>query len=85
MVTLTLILDEFGSPTQVHRELRRVMSIRNIPRQFKRIQIKRSRSESLIQVADLVAGAILRRDSKGDVEAYEYIANNMQQVLEFKG
>jgi hypothetical protein len=33
----------------------------------------------------LVAGAILRRDSKGDVDAYDYIAGHMQQVLEFAG
>jgi hypothetical protein len=79
----TLILDEFGSPARVRNELRRVMAIRGIPRQFKRVQVKRSKSEPLIQIADLVAGAILRRDSKGDVDAYDYIADNMQQVLEF--
>lgn len=79
----TLILDEFGSPARVRNELRRVMAIRGIPRQFKRVQVKRSKSEPLIQIADLVAGAILRRDSKGDVGAYDYIADNMQQVLEF--
>ncbi|HSN77587.1 MAG TPA: DUF3800 domain-containing protein [Anaerolineae bacterium] len=79
----TLILDEYGSPARVRSELRRIMAIRDIPRQFKRIQIKRSKSEPLIQIADLVAGAILRRDSKGDVDAFDYIAGNMQQVLEF--
>lgn len=81
----TLILDEFGSPARVRSELRRVMTIRDIPRHFKRIQIKRSKSESLIQVADLVAGAILRRDSKSDVEAYDTIAGKLQHVLEFQG
>jgi hypothetical protein len=81
----TLILDEFGSPSRVRNELRRVMAIRGIPRHFKRIQIRRSKSEPLIQVADLIAGAILRRDSKGDVYAYECIASKLQQVLEFKG
>ncbi len=79
----TLILDEYGSPTRVRSELRRIMAIRDIPRQFKRIQIRRSWSEPLIQVADLVAGAILRRDSKGDADAFDYIAGHMQQVLEF--
>lgn len=81
----TLILNEYGSPGRVRSELRRIMAIRNIPRQFKRVQIKRSKSEPLIQVADLVAGAILRRDSKGDVDAYDYIAGHMHQVLEFTG
>lgn len=81
----TLILDEYGSPARVRSELRRIMAIRAIPRQFRRIQIKRSKSEPRIQVADLVAGAVLRRDSKGDASAYDYIAGNMQQVVGFTG
>ena len=81
----TLILDEFGSASQVRTELRRFMKVRDIPRQFKRILIKRSKSESLIQIADLMAGAILRRDAKGDVGAYDYVAGKLQRVLEFRG
>lgn len=81
----TLILDEFGSASQVRTELRRFMKVRDIPRQFKRILIKRSKSESLIQVADLVAGAILRRDARDDVGAYDYVAAKLQRVLEFRG
>lgn len=81
----TLILDEFGSPSRVRSELRRVLAIRDIPRHFKRIQIKRSKSEPLIQVADLIAGAVLRRDSKGDVDAFDCVAGKLQQVLEFQG
>jgi len=81
----TLILDEFGSPAQVRTELRRFMTVRGIPRHFKRVQIKRSKSESLIQVADLVAGAILRRDTKGQADAYDYVAGKLKQVLEFRG
>jgi len=81
----TLILDEFGSASQVRSELRRFMKVRDIPRQFKRILIKRSRSEPLIQIADLVAGAILRRDARGDVDAYDYVTSKLQRVLEFRG
>jgi hypothetical protein len=81
----TLILDEFGSAAQVRRELRRFMTVRNIPRYFKRVLIKRSKSESLIQAADLVAGAILRRDAKGDASAYDYVAPKLKGVLEFRG
>lgn len=81
----TLILDEFGSPARVRSELRRVLTIRGIPRHFRRIQIKRPKSESLIQIADLVAGAVLRRDSKGDVDAFDYVAHKLQQVIDFKG
>jgi len=61
------------------------MRVRDIPRQFKRILIRRSRSEPLIQVADLVAGSILRRDARGDADAYDYVAGKLRRVLEFRG
>lgn len=79
----TLILDQFGSPEQVRRELRRVLKVRGIQRSFKRVLVRRSKSESLIQVADLIAGAILRRDSKNDSEAHEFIQGKLKQVIEF--
>ena len=81
----TLILDEFGSAAQLRTELRRYMNARNIPRHFKRVLVKRSRSEPLIQVADLVAGAVLRRDAKGDAEAYDYLEKRLRSVIEFRG
>ena len=61
------------------------MNARNIPRHFKRVLVKRSRSEPLIQVADLVAGAVLRRDAKGDAEAYDYLEKRLRSVIEFRG
>lgn len=81
----TLILDEYGSAEQLYTELRRYMKARDIPRHFKRIQVRRSKSEPLIQVADLVAGALLRRDSVGDVEAFEMIEKKIKRVYEFRG
>lgn len=81
----TLILDEFGSPAQLRTELRRFMQVRGIPRHFRQVQVKRSKSEPLIQVADLVAGAILRRDAKGEADAFDYIERKMSRVLEFRG
>ena len=81
----TLILDEFGSTPNLRTELRRIMDARGVPRQFKRVLIRSSKRESLIQVADLVAGAILRRDAKNDSSAYEYIAQKMINVLEYRG
>ena len=80
----TLILDEYGGTSRVLLELKRFMNVRNIPRHFKRIVAKRSRSEPLIQIADLVAGAILRRDSKGDADAYDAIESKMKKMLEFR-
>lgn len=81
----TLILDEFGSPKQLYAELNRFMKAREIPRHFKRVQIRRSRSEPLIQVADIVAGALLRRDSAGDADAFDMLRNHIRSVYEFNG
>jgi hypothetical protein len=81
----TLILDEFGSTPNLRIELRRIMDARGVPRQFKRVLIRSSARESLIQVADLVAGSILRRDAKNDAGAFEYIAQKMINVLEYRG
>jgi hypothetical protein len=47
--------------------------------------VKRSRSESLIQVADLVAGSVLRRDNREDADAFGYLENKVKQILEFRG
>jgi hypothetical protein len=81
----TLILDEFSPALEISVELRRFLQVRNIPRRFKRVLAKRSKSEPLIQVADLMAGAILRRDSKGDAGAYDVIEGKLKRVLEFRG
>lgn len=80
----TLILDEFGSPKQTRDELRRVLKAREIAHGFRRILVRRSHNESLIQVADLVAGAVLRRDAKKDSEAFDTIHTKMRQVVEFE-
>jgi len=81
----TLILDEFGAAAKLPVELRRFMKVRGIPRHFNRVVAKRSKSEPLIQIADLVAGAILRRDSRGEAEAYDAIESKLQRVLDFGG
>jgi len=78
----TLILDEFGYPKHTKDELKRIMKTRNIKHSFRRISTRRSQSESLIQVADLVAGAILRRDSRKQSEAYDAIERKIRKVIE---
>lgn len=80
----TLILDEFGSVKQMRTELRRVLKIRSIQPLFKRLLIKRSRSESLIQIADLIAGSLLHRDSRSGAKYYEIIDEKMSLVQEFQ-
>ena len=79
----TLILDEYGAEGRLPIELRRYMKARNIPRHFQRVLVKRSQSEPLIQVADLVAGAILRRDTHGQAEAYDAVEGKFKRIAEY--
>lgn len=81
----TLILDEVGSAEVALTKFKKMLKAHEIRHEFSRIFFRRSRSEDLIQVADLVAGAILRRDSKNDHEAFEYIKDKMQNVFEYNG
>lgn len=81
----TLILDEFGSANTALVKLKRTLKNHNIKHEFSRIFFRRSRSEDLIQVADLVAGAILRRDAKKDSEAFELIEDKIQAIFEYSG
>jgi hypothetical protein len=79
----TLLLDEFGGEPDLSLEFRRYMKRRNIPRHFSRVLTRRSKSEPLIQVADLVAGAVLRRDAQHDSEAFDMLQAKYQSVLEY--
>jgi hypothetical protein len=47
-------------------------------RLFKQVIVRSSDRESLIQVADLVAGAIMRRDSQNDSEAFDRISRKIK-------
>jgi len=76
----TLILDEFGSTPDLRTELRRTMIKRHMPRLFKRVIVRSSHKESLIQVADLVAGAIMRRDTQNDSDAFDMISNKIKRL-----
>jgi hypothetical protein len=76
----TLILDEFGSTPDLRTELRRTMLKRQMPRLFKRVIVRSSHKESLIQVADLVAGAIMRRDTQNDADAFDMISRKIKSL-----
>lgn len=80
----TLVLDEFGGTPNLPLEFRRYMKRRDIPRRFSRVLAKRSKSEPLIQIADLVAGAILRRDAHGESEAFEMIEGKLKNLTEYR-
>lgn len=79
----TLILDEFGGEPDLPLEFRRYMKRREIPRHFSRVLTKRSKSEPLIQVADLVAGSVLRRDAQNDSESFDMIQSKFKKVIEY--
>lgn len=79
----TLILDEFGGEPDLPLEFRRYMKRRNIPRHFSRVLTKRSKSEPLIQVADLVAGAVFRRDAQHDSESFDMIEKKFINIIEY--
>lgn len=81
----TLILGEYGYPEQTRDELKRIMKAREIKHGFRRISVHRSQSEPLIQVADLMAGAILRRDAHKQSEAYNMIADKIKKLVEYAG
>ncbi|MFZ5909286.1 MAG: DUF3800 domain-containing protein [Chloroflexota bacterium] len=80
----TLILDEFGYPMKTKDELKRILKARSIVHGFRRISIRRSQSEPLIQIADLVAGAIWRRDTNNDTGAYEIIEPKIRKLVEYR-
>ena len=68
-----LVLDEFGLPEAWVLKLRQYLKLRKMPRHYREMVAKRSRSEPLIQVTDFISGAILRRHAKSDSEAYDPI------------
>lgn len=80
----TLILDEFGSTPDLRTELRRAMTERHMPKLFKRVIVRPSNRESLIQIADLMAGAVMRRDTQDDSEAFDMVAKKFRKLEEYR-
>lgn len=80
----TLIMDEFGSMPDMYAELRRTMTERHMPKVFKRVLVRPSNRESLIQIADLMAGAVMRRDAQNDSEAYDLVARKFKKLEEYR-
>ena len=78
-----LILDQFGSKENISARTRKVMQSRNIPKRFKRIIAKDSETEPLIQIADLVAGAITHRDSMKGNDYFELIERKIVEIIEY--
>lgn len=78
-----LWLDEFDRAGKTVAELKRAFGRRGLRYGFRRIRAVRSRSEGLVQVADVVAGAILRHYSRGESEGYQHLANKIVTILEY--
>jgi hypothetical protein len=78
-----LWLDEFDRSGKTIAELKRAFGRRGLRYRFRRIRAVRSHSEDLVQVADVVAGAILRHYSRGESEGYRHLANKIVTISEY--
>lgn len=76
----TRTLDEFGSTPDLRTDLRRTITRRQMPKLFKQVIVRSSHKEPLIQDADLVAGAIMRRDSQNDTDAFDMISRKIKRL-----
>jgi hypothetical protein len=80
----TLILDEFGNPEKTREEIKKIFKKLNLKHGFNRISMRRSQQEPLIQIADLIAGSVLRRDAHNQSEAYDMIAKKIVELIEYR-
>ena len=78
-----LVLDEIDRSGRILYQIRRALKFAEIPQGFKKIVAKRSEGEPLIQVADLVSGAVHRWKRYGDTTHLEGVAHNLE-ISEFK-
>jgi hypothetical protein len=75
-----MVLDQFGTPQAMLRELRgrlKAQGSGQATRPFKKIFLKRSRGESLIQCADMVAGALMREVNDGDSRFFDLVRDKV--------
>lgn len=78
-----LILDQFGNKGSISTNTRKALKSRNIQSHFRRIVARDSATEPLIQIADLLAGAVSHRDSGNGNEYYDLISKKIVEVIEF--
>lgn len=84
-----LVLDEFDKSAKTIRalkkRLRKEIAQRKLAHQFKKIKPKRSRGEDLIQIADMIAGAIQRKYAKQESKYFKMISSKkIAKIWEFK-
>ncbi|MEW5986733.1 MAG: DUF3800 domain-containing protein [Chloroflexota bacterium] len=79
-VGATLTLDQFDEAGSAITALKREWKRRGVGQGFKEIRGKRSRGEDLIQIADLMAGAILRKYEGRDDKAFQAVGVKLDSL-----
>lgn len=79
-----LFLDEFDPRGRALLALKRSFKRRGLRRGFCKILNVRSRSEPLVQIADLTAGAILRAVGHGDDESMAALRRHFRLLYQFQ-
>jgi len=80
----TLLLDEFDPRDRALLALKQNLKRRGVRRGFRIISSVRSRSEPLVQVADLVAGSLLRSLTYNDSETLSAIRSHIRVLTQFE-
>lgn len=80
-----LVLDQFGGARSTRRELRKRMRERDGQVLFfRKVSLKRSRGDNLLQVADMIGGAIFRELTEGDSSFLDLVRSKVR-VWRFEG
>jgi hypothetical protein len=79
-----LLLDEFDPRGRALLALKRALKRRGTRRGFRKMLNVRSRSEPLVQIADLVAGVILRAIAQGDSESMNSLQSQVRLLYHFQ-
>lgn len=77
-----LIIDEATAKIH-HKEFNRVLKKYLSKNIISKIRQKRSKSEVMIQIADMITGSILRKYKKGNVYYYQLIKDREKILIEF--
>lgn len=78
----TLVIDEAAAKIH-HKEFNWVLKKYLSKNIIAKIQQKRSKSELMIQAADMIAGSIFRKYEKGDNRYHQMIRNKEKTLIEF--
>lgn len=77
-----LIIDEATAKIH-HKEFNQILKKYLSKNIVSKIRQKRSRGEIMIQIADLIAGAIFRKHEKQDAQYYQLIKDKEKIIIEF--